>query len=82
MLLRASHNHTGWTELIMFSQVTSFFWILYLDSVIFVYGPVAYIYDELMSSWTAWLGCLFAASTIFIEKSAYDAVMLILGLPT
>lgn len=80
VLLRGTHNYTWVMEVIMFLQVTSFFWILYLDSVIFVHGPVAYFFDELFSSWTAWLGCLFCLSTIFIEKSVYDAVMLYTGL--
>jgi len=35
VLLRYSHNWTGWGELLIFLQVTSYFWIVYLDSIMF-----------------------------------------------
>ena len=33
VLLRASHNLAGWGEFILFLQVTSYFWILYIDTI-------------------------------------------------
>lgn len=72
VLLRATNNWTGWGELLIFMQVTSYFWILYLDSVMFT-NAISYFFDEFFSSWTAWLGCFFVLSTMFIEKACLDA---------
>ena len=77
VLLRQTHNHTGWFELLLFLQTTSFFWILYLDTIIFTKGVVAYFYDEFMSSSTAWLGCLLVGSSIFIEKAFIDTLKIL-----
>ena len=60
----------------LFLQVASFFVICYLDSVILTNGPIAYFMDELMGSWTSWLGCLLAGSTIFIENTVMGAFTL------
>ena len=73
VLLRATHNFTGWNELLIFLQVTSYFWILYLDSIILTKGPIAYFFDEFMSSWTAWLGCILIACLLVVEKAILDA---------
>ena len=35
VLVRATNNFTGWGELLIFLQVTSFIWIVYLDSILF-----------------------------------------------
>ena len=53
VILRASHNIAGYGEFVLFLQVTSFFWILYIASVFFTKGVVAYFFDEFFSSWTA-----------------------------
>ena len=68
VMLRYTHNYTGINELLIFLQVTSFIWILYIDSVFFTTGVIAYFFDEFMSSATAWLGCLLLASTVFLER--------------
>jgi len=68
VLLRYSHNLTGWGELLIFLQVTSFFWIVYVDTIMFPTGVIAYFSDEFYSSWTAWLGCFLLASLSYIEN--------------
>ena len=77
VLLRYSHNLTGWGELLIFLQVTSFFWIMYLDTIVFPTGVIGYFSDEFYSSWTAWLGAVLMASLIFIEKKGLQAYELI-----
>ena len=72
VLLRYSHNWTGWGELLIFLQVTSYFWIVYVDTILFPTGVLAYFSDEFYSSWTAWLGCALLASTIYIEKHVFE----------
>ena len=66
-MLRQSSNLTGWNELLLFLQVTSFFWICYLDSVIFTTSTIAYFSDEFYSSEAAVFGTLFLVYLIFIE---------------
>ncbi len=73
VLLRATHNFTGWNEFFITLQVSSYFIILYLDSILLTKGVVAYFWDEFTSSWTAWLGCIFIASLLVIEKALMDA---------
>ena len=58
-------------------QVTSFFWIVYLDSIFLPEGVIAYFFDEYWSSWTAWLGCMLVASLIYLEKAVLDAMKLL-----
>ena len=58
-------------------QVTSFFWIVYLDSIFLPQGVIAFFFDEYWSSWTAWLGCVFIASLIYLEKAVIDAISLL-----
>jgi len=60
-------------------MVTSFFWIVYLDSIILETGVIAHFSDEFYSSWTAWLGSLLVASIIFIEWGAVKAVQYLQG---
>ena len=55
-------------------MVVSFFWIVYLDSIILETGVIAHFSDEFYSSWTAWLGSLLVGSIIFIEWGAVKAV--------
>jgi hypothetical protein len=55
-------------------MITSFFWIVYLDSIILETGVIAHFSDEFYSSWTAWLGCVLVGSVIFIEWGAVKAV--------
>lgn len=73
VLLRGSHNWTGWGELLIFLQVASFFVFVYIDSIMLTYGEIAYFFDEYCSSWTAWLGCFFIGCLLFIEKNVLDA---------
>ena len=75
VLVRSTHNWTGWGELLVFLQVTSFFWILYLDSVILT-SDISYFFGEWLGSWTAWLGCILVAGIVLIEKAGMDAVMM------
>ena len=77
VMLRQSSNLTGWNELLLFLQVTSFFWILYLDSVIFTSGTIAYFSDEFYSSVNAVLSTIIIAFLIYLEKMGYRAVMLL-----
>ena len=81
ILVRSTHNFTGWTELLIFLQLLSFPVILYLDSILFTNGVIAYFFDEWLSSTTAWLGVILIASFIFVEKATVDAVNLIQELP-
>ena len=73
-MLRASHNYTGYGEVLVFLQVISYLVILYLESKILTKSVVAYLMDEYFSSNVAWLGCLLVASTIFIEKALFDMI--------
>ena len=50
---------------------------MYLDTILLEKGVIAFFFDEFMSSWTAWLGCIFVASLIFIEKAVVDAYKLL-----
>ena len=76
-MLRQSSNLTGWNELLLFLQVTSFFWILYLDSVIFSTGTIAYFSDEFYSSVNAVFSTILIAFLIYLEKMGYRAVSLL-----
>lgn len=76
-MLRQTSNYTGWGEIVLLLQVTSFFWVVYLDTILLTKGVIAFFFDEYMSSWTAWLGCLFVASLILIEKAVMDAFILL-----
>jgi len=76
ILLRSTHNFTGWCELLIFLQVTSFFWLLYLDSI-WLTSPISYFFDEFFGSLTAWLGVLFVGGILVIEKAAVDAYVFI-----
>jgi len=73
VLLRQTHNFTGWNELLIFLQVSSFFWLVYLDSIL-LKGPIMYFFDEYWSSKTAWLGVLFVVGILFIEKACNEAL--------
>ena len=42
-------------------------------------GEVAYFFDEFWSSWTAWLGLILLSCSVFIEKSASDAIQILRG---
>ena len=53
--------------------------MVYLDSIIMQKGVIAFFFDEFWSSWTAWLGCLFVASLIYLEKAVKDAIYLVLN---
>jgi len=69
VLLRGSHNMTGWGEMIIFLQVASFFVFVYFDSELHTTGEIAHFFDEYLSSWTAWLGVILVASLVIIEKA-------------
>jgi len=73
VLLRGSHNWTGWGELLIFLQVVSFFAFVYIDSIMLNTGEIAYFFDEYLSSWTAWLGCFLVGMLLFLEKALIDA---------
>ena len=77
VLLRATNNWTGWGELLIFLQVTSFFWILYLDSTILT-SDISYFFGEWLGSTTAWLGCLLIFGLVFIEKASVDALRMVM----
>jgi len=79
VLLRHSHNMTGWGELLIFLQVTSYFWLVYLDSILMVQGDIAYFSEEFYSSRTAWLGCLLLALLVYVEQGAYYVCCIIKG---
>ena len=76
VLLRQTHNFTGWNELLIFLQVSSFFWLVYLDSIL-LKGPIMYFFYEYWSSKTAWLGVLFVVGILFIEKACNEALSLL-----
>ena len=59
--------------------MTSFIWILYLDTILLPRGEVAYFFDEFWSSWTAWLGLVLLCCSVFIEKSVSDAIQILKG---
>ena len=61
ILLRWTHNFTGWNEFVIFLQIASFFILVWLDSIWLTNGAIAYFWEEYMSSWTAVLGCLLIA---------------------
>jgi len=73
VLLRGTHNWTGWGEAVVLLQLISFFTCVYLDSIMLTQGQIAYFFDEYMSSWTAWLGVLLVGSLLLIEKAVLDA---------
>ena len=73
VLLRGTHNFTGWGEAFVALQLVSFIVILYMDSVILTSGPIAYFFDEWFASWTAWLGVLLVACSLYIENAAVDS---------
>ena len=72
VLLRGTHNYTGWGEAFVLLQLVSFPVILYLDSIILTSGPIAYFFDEFLASWTAWLGVIFVGALLYIEGSVVD----------
>ena len=74
IILRSTHNWTGYSEAVVVMQFLSFFIILYLDSVLLTTGAIAFFFDEYFSSWTAWLGVLLMASILLIEKGCADAL--------
>ena len=76
VLVRSTHNYTGWCELFILVQVVSFPVIVYWDSILLTNGVIAYFYDEWMSSWTAWLGVLFICTGLFVEKAITDSISL------
>ena len=73
VLLRGTHNYTGWGEAFVALQLVSFPVILYMDSVILTAGPIAYFFDEWFASWTAWLGVLLVACSLYVENAAVDS---------
>ena len=82
VLLRATHNWTGWGEAIILLQLASYFVCTYADSLIMNHGEIAYFYDEFMSSKTAWLGVLLVGCLIFIEKALVDMLNIVMRLGT
>ena len=46
--------------------------VVWLDSVLLKYGPIAYFWDEFMSSRAAWLGVLLVGAFLLIENSVLD----------
>ena len=77
VLLRWTHNFTGWGELFIFVQLISFFTFVWLDSILLTNGAIAYFYDEFMSSWTAWLGVFLIGCTVLVEKTVWDIYSII-----
>ena len=73
ILLRSTHNWTGYSEGVVAMQLLSFFILVYLDSVLLTTKEIAYFFDEYLSSWTAWLGVLLVGSMLFVEKGLVDA---------
>ena len=73
ILLRSTHNWTGYSEGVVAMQLLSFFICLYMDSILLTTGEIAYFFDEYLSSWTAWLGVLLIGSLLIIEKGLTDA---------
>mmetsp|Transcript_34771 Transcript_34771/g.42736 ORF Transcript_34771/g.42736 Transcript_34771/m.42736 type:complete len:125 (+) Transcript_34771:1442-1816(+) len=73
VLLRSTHNWTGWSEGVVLLQLISFFVFVYLDSVMLTTGQIAYFFDEYLSSWTAWLGVVLVGSLLMVEKATTDA---------
>ena len=63
--------------MLIFLQVTSFIWILYLDTIILTRSDIAYFFDEFWSSWTAWLGFALLGCLVYVEKAVYDAIKII-----
>ena len=76
VILRQTHNYTGWNEALIALQFASFFIVVYLDSVTLTQGEIAYFWDEFTSSWTAWVGCFLVGSSIIIEKACMDALQI------
>ena len=74
IILRSTHNWTGFSEAVVAMQFISFFVILYMDSIMLTTGPIAYFLDEYFSSMTAWLGVLLMAAILLIEKGCADAL--------
>ena len=72
VLVRATHNFTGWGELFILVQLVSFPVIVYLDSIMLTSGVIAYFFDEFLASWTAWLGVFLVASILYIEGAVVD----------
>jgi len=56
----------------VFVQVTSYFWILYIDTIFFTKGVIAYFSDEFYSSWTAWLGCALLVFWLYVENRVIE----------
>ena len=77
VLLRETHLVTGWGELLIFLQLTSYLWIIYLDSILLKTSVIAYFSDEFYGSWTAWLGVLLISFLVPFESGAKRAVLLI-----
>ena len=73
VLLRATHNYTGWGELFILVQLVSFPVIVYLDSILLSHGVIAYFFDEFLASWTAWLGVLLVGAVLFVEGAVIDS---------
>ena len=80
VLLRQTSNYTGWGEIVLLCQVTSFFITVYTISRVLNMSVIAHFFDEFFSSWTAWLGCLFVASIIYLEKALVDGIKLLKSL--
>ena len=77
VLLRETHLVTGWGELLIFLQVTSFLWMVYLDSIILSESVIAYFSDEFYGSVTAWLGVLLVSFLVPFESGAMRALVII-----
>ena len=80
VLLRGTHNWQGWGEALITLQVASFFLVVWLDSVLLKYGPIAYFWDEFMSSRAAWLGVFLVGAFLLIENSIVDMLGILKGL--
>ena len=73
VLIRGTHNYTGWGELFVLVQLVSFPVIVYLDSIFLTNGVIAYFFDEFLASWTALLGVIFIGVGLFIENSLINS---------
>ena len=80
VLIRGTNNYTIWGELFVLVQLISFPVIVYLDSIMLTNGVIAYFFDEFLASWTAWLGVIFIAASLFIENAIVDSYTLFTGL--
>ena len=78
VLLKRTNNHTLFGTILLALSATSFFWVLKLESRFMKTSDVYDIWDEWLSSPTAWFGSIVVISSVWtidpILKMTYETI--------